>query len=148
MNKCAKVKRLFSRYLDKEASSADTALVEAHLDSCCLCKQELSGLARVKVIILERQRKILPQDFLICRLREKIASERVVSDKGLSWQEAMGNLSRRLIPVPVCAIALLFAFLILTSGKQVNSYSLEERILEKTSITSEIALGLILGTQN
>lgn len=148
MKECVKIKRLLSRYLDKETGSVDTALIEAHLDSCSLCKQELSGFARVKGIILERQRKALPQDFLVCRLRGKIVSERLASGEGFSWLEAMGNLSRRLMPVPVSAIALLIALLILTSGQQVSSYSLEERILEKTSVTTETALGLILGAYN
>ena len=148
MKECAKVKKTLSRYLDKEISAADTALVETHLDSCYFCKKELSGLTRVKKLILEKERKTLPQDYLICRLREKIASEQRITRQGFSWLAGMGNLSRRLIPVPVTAILLLLVFLILTSRQQTSYSSLEGYILSGNQTTTETALGLILGMQN
>ncbi len=148
MKECAKVKRLLSRYLDKETSNTDTALVEAHLDICPFCKKEFSALARAKKFILEKERKTLPQDYLVYRLREKIASEQRVTKQGLSWLADMGNFSRKLIPVPVTAIVLSLAFLILSSGQQTSKYSLEEHMLSGTQTTTATALELILGAQN
>ncbi|MDD5561713.1 MAG: zf-HC2 domain-containing protein [Candidatus Omnitrophica bacterium] len=147
MIKCAKVKRLLSRYLDKEADKADTELVESHLDNCLLCKQELSALSQVKGIIIRKQRKSLPQDYLVCRLREEIAGEKHTQGS-FSWLTGMGNLAHRLIPVPVAAIALSIAFLLITSNQPVSKYSLEEHLLSGTQTTTETALALILGEQS
>ncbi|MFA5144468.1 MAG: zf-HC2 domain-containing protein [Candidatus Omnitrophota bacterium] len=145
MKSCAKIKRLLSGYLDNEIdSAADAALVKEHLDSCSFCKKELSELSRVKKLILEKERKFLPQDYLVYRLKEEIADERLAEEK-LSWFTGIGNLSRRLIPVPVAAVALSIILLILSSSQTVDKYSLEEHILSGTQTTTEIALGLILG---
>jgi len=147
MKECIKVKRLLSRYLDKETGDADSALVEAHIDICPLCKKELSELSRIKELILGKERRTLPEDYLVCRLREKIASEQY-TEKRLSLV-GIGSLSRRLIPVPVATIILLITFLFLIStGQQVSESSLEDNILSGAPVTTEAALGLILGVQD
>jgi predicted anti-sigma-YlaC factor YlaD len=144
MKECAKVQRLLSRYIDKEAAPAETVLVEAHLGACPLCKNEFAELSRNRELIVERQRKVVPPDFLISRLRADITRERLEAGHGVSWLEGIGILSRRLIPVPVAAIALLVLFLIVCGNGQKNSVSLEEHILSGTQTTTETALGLIL----
>ncbi len=145
MKECRKVKRLLSRYLDKETGNADSALIRAHLDNCSFCRKELLGLSRVKELISGKERKVLPQDYLVYRLREEIAGQQHAEEK-LSWIAGMGNFSRRLIPVPVAVIVLSIVFLISISKQQVSEYSLEEHILSGTQTTTETALGLILGS--
>jgi len=148
MNECGKVKRLLSRYLDKETGDTDNTLIKAHLESCSFCKKELLGFVQVKEFILGKEHKVLPQDYLVCRLREVIAGEQCLVKQRLSWLSGIGSFSRRLIPVPVTVIVLSLAFLILNSRQQVSKYSLEEHILSGTRTTAETALGLILGVQN
>ena len=146
MKECIRVKRLLSRYLDKEISNSDVALVETHTDICPLCKKELLELSRVKEIMLGKEKKTLPQDYLVCRLREEIAG-RQYTEKRLSLT-GIGSLSRRLIPVPVATLVLSITFLFLTSTtQQVSEASLEDNILRGIPITTEVALGLILGVQ-
>ena len=94
-----------------------------------------------------KEKKTLSQDYLVCRLREKIASEQY-TEKRLSLV-GIGSLSRRLIPVPVATIILLITFLFLIStGQQVSESSLEDNILSGAPVTTEAALGLILGVQD
>lgn len=146
MKECAQVKRILSRYLDKETRDADTIMIEAHLDSCSLCRKELSELSRVKRLVSGRERKTLPQNYLVSRLRDAIARARY-SEKRFSLT-GMGNFARRLIPVPVAAIIISLVFLVLTSTQSVTRYSLEDYMFSGSATTSETALELILGSQN
>ena len=146
MKECAKVNKLLSRYLDKETGDADTIMVEAHLSSCSLCKKEFEALIKAKELVAATQRKALPRDYMVSRLREKITIGRhTIGDLILAH---MGRLARRLIPVPVAAIALSVAFLIFMSAQSASKHSLEDYMFSGTPATTEAALELILGTQN
>ncbi len=147
MNDCRKVERLLSRYLDSETSSSDSALIKAHLDSCSLCKKELSKLTQIKELISVKERKAIPQDYLVYRLREEIKSLQHTAER-VVWMSGLGSLSRRLIPVPAALIVLSLVFLILTQGQQLKEYSLDEHVLSGKQTTTALALNLILGVQN
>jgi hypothetical protein len=147
MKECARVRRSLSRYLDKETGDPETVMVRTHLDKCSSCEGELSRLARIKELIQSKERKTLPQDYLVSRLREEIALERSAGEK-LSWLADMGDFSRRLIPVPVSLIVLSMALFILIPGQKINKSSLEDMLLSKTAVTTDTALGLILGSQD
>lgn len=147
MKECERVKKLLSRYLDKEISGIDAAFVKKHLDICQICNKDYWGLFKVKQLMLEKERKSLPEDHLVSRLKEKILNQQH-AEESMSWLTGLGNLSRRLIPVPVAAIVLSIIFLIATSNQQIATYSLDEHILSGSQTTTETALGLILGTQN
>src|SRR3989339_575991 len=142
MNKCKTIKRLLSSYLDKETNSEKTALVEIHVDSCLLCKEELLALQKIKYLVLSKEQRTLPQDYLVNRLREEILNQQYCETRP-PWIVIMGNLSRMLIPLPGAVIVLSIIFLISISNQQVDKYSLEEHILSGTQTTTEIALGLI-----
>lgn len=147
MNKCVRVKKLLSRYLDKETSIIDNKLIETHLDDCPLCKNEFLELSKVKLALGEKERKILPEDYLIFRLREKIDRERKAKEK-FSWLGDISNFSRKLMPVPVTVIAVMAVFLIFTPGYYTDKGSLEERMLSGDNITTQTALELILGIED
>jgi predicted anti-sigma-YlaC factor YlaD len=146
MKDCIKVQRLLSGYLDNETNSEDTSLVAGHLVICAQCQKELAELSRVKADILELIRKPLPQDYLVSRLRDDLADERRMKER--FSLAGLGNLSRRLIPVPVTVIALSIALLILSPGQYSNKSSLDEHILSGNSATQETVLGLMLGMVN
>ncbi len=147
MKECLKVKRLLSRYLDKETGETETNLVETHLNSCSLCKKELLELSRVKELVSGKERLILPENYLVSRLREEITRQER-RRKRLSLID-LGNLSRRLIPIPVATIVLSLLFLFLISaGPKVSEFSLADNLLSGTPVTTEAALGLILGGQD
>jgi len=145
MNECARIKRLLSVYIDKEANNADTALVEAHLDKCPDCQKELSQLSRIKESVSKKERKALPPDYLIFRLRDELASRQYARDR-LSLVR-MGDFSRRLIPVPVAAIVLMTMLMFMSIRQTAGTDSLEDNILNGASVTEEAVLGLVLGTQ-
>ncbi|MCK9595183.1 MAG: zf-HC2 domain-containing protein [Candidatus Omnitrophica bacterium] len=147
MKECARVRRLLSCYLDRETNDLDTVLIKAHLDNCSSCKGELSGLARSKEFIQAKEWKVLPQDYMVRRLREAIALERMAGVR-FPWLADMAIFSRRLILVPVSLIVLSAAFFILSPGQKADKYSLEDMLLSKTTVTTETALGLILGSQD
>lgn len=147
MKECIKVKRLLSRYLDKETGEAETTLVATHLNSCPLCKKELLELSRVKELVSGKERMTLPESYLVCRLREEIAREQRTRKR--LFLGNIGNLSRRLIPIPVATIVLSIVFLFLIStGQKVSESSLEDNLLSGTPVTTEAALGVILGVQD
>ncbi len=106
MRECAKIKRLLNRYIDKELDRQGSSRIEGHIKECASCKEELDKLYIVKGLIENRQRKSLPEDYLIYRIRERI---RVSLQEGpkLQWLFDMGSLSKKLIPVPALAFALL-----------------------------------------
>jgi len=147
MKECGRAKKLLSNYLDKEISGIDADFVKNHLDICHICNKDYAGLLNVKQLMLGKERRTLPEDYLVSRLKEKIASQQH-AEENMSWLTGLGNLSRQLIPVPVAAIALSVIFLIATSKQQISIYSLDEHILSGSQTTTETALGLILGTQN
>ena len=147
MNKCTRAKRLLSRYLDKETSSIDNKFIETHLNDCFLCKNEFLEFSKIKNIIEGKERKILPQDYLIFCLREKIDKERNEKER-FSWLVDINNFSRKLMPVPVTVIVAMIVFLIFSPSHYVNKSSLEERMLSGTSITTQTALELILGIED
>jgi len=146
MKECAKIKRMLSRYIDKEASNSDIKRIEAHLGLCASCKNELSSLARVKGLIAGVERKVLPQNYLAARVREKALDMRYTQRK-LSLA-GMGSFARRLIPVPIAVIVASIAFIIVVSAQTANKYSFEDHVFSGNPATAETALKLILGTQN
>ncbi len=143
MNDCQKIKRLLSRFLDKEASVFEAEQIQAHLSVCPACRQELLELSGAKQIVTGSLRKTLPQDYLVGRLRPQIAQKQR-SETGFSF-DLLGSLSRRLIPVPAFAVALSVLFLVLASGRSTAAYSLEDNILNGNAVTSEMALYLVVG---
>ncbi|MFA5144322.1 MAG: zf-HC2 domain-containing protein [Candidatus Omnitrophota bacterium] len=146
MKECAKVKRMLSRYLDKELKDSESAMIDAHLTGCSVCKKELSELSLVKKLVSGIERKTLPQDYLVSRLREQIADEKKHA-KGFPLV-GIGSLARRLIPVPAFAIIAVTLFLVINSMRGVSENSLEDNMLNGNTVTAEMALGVILGAQN
>ncbi len=147
MKECIRVRKLLSRYIDKEAGRSDIALIEEHLDICSFCKKELRELSWVKELVLEKERKVLPQDYLVCRLRQEIAGERRMMKQG-SWLTGLEYFSRKVIPIPVTLIVLSTVFLMLSSRRQLSESSLEEHLLSGAQTTTETALGLMLAARD
>ena len=147
MRECKKAKQLFSRYLDKETNDFDTAFVKGHLNICNICNREYLEILKVKQLMLEKEHKFLPSDYLVSRLEKEIASQQYAKRMS-SWVAGMGNLARRLIPVPVTVIALLLVFLILNPRQELSEYSLEEHLLSGAQTTSDTAVRLMLGASN
>jgi len=147
MKECARIRKLLSRYLDNELAKAHDFRVKKHLDSCLACRKELLELSRIKEMVLQQERKSLPQEYLVSRLWKRISQENDKREK-VSWLTGMEELSRRLISIPVAAVALSIIFLFLCLRQPVSEYSLEEHILSGTQATAETALSLILKVQN
>jgi predicted anti-sigma-YlaC factor YlaD len=145
MVECVKIKSLLSRYLDKEISQADMASVERHLEECPACRGELAALARIRQAIAGEGRKSLPPDYLVGILRGRIADERRADERRLLRLAGIGELSRRLIPVPAAVIILSVVFLFLSSSSSISGYSLEEHLLNGGQTTTDMALRLMLG---
>ncbi len=143
MNGCAGIKRMLSRFVDGEATEKEKGLLESHLAACPECAKELALVSKAKNMIAARERKLLPEDFLIGRLRAMLAEE--AAGKERFSLPALGNFSRRLIPVPVAAIAFSILLFVLTSGA---NPSLEDKIIEGGLVSSDTAAALILGVKN
>jgi anti-sigma factor RsiW len=148
MMKCAGVKKMLCRYVDNELGRADSEEVKAHLEACAACREEAAGLLRVKRVISAKERKSLPQDYLVCRLRREIAAQEEPLGERVSVLAGIGGFARRVIPVPVAAIALSLVFLLLTSRQQAGEYSLDEHLFSGSKTTTETALALMLGVYN
>jgi hypothetical protein len=144
MSNCIKIKRLLSRFLDKETSPAEAKQVEEHLAVCPACQQEFLELSGIKRLVGSRAIRVLPQDYLILRLRQELAQEQG-AEAGFSF-DLIGNLCRRFIPVPVCAVVLSILLLIVSAGRQ-STLSLGDQILNGNTVTTEMALNLMIGAK-
>ena len=145
MNACVRVRKLLSRYIDREAGDTDAAFVEAHVAGCFSCKKELRELSCVRELLLKKERKALPEGELARRLLMQILCQK--SGRDDFSLVGMGYFARRLIFLPAVAIALSVVFLIL-GPQQTGRYSLEEHIFSGTRTKTAMALGLILGAKN
>jgi len=149
MKECIKIKTLLSRYLDKETAEAETILVESHLNSCPLCKKELLELSRIKELVSGKERINLPENYLINRLREKIARKRQEPAEKRPSLIDLGNLSRRLIPIPVATFVLSILFLFsISTGQKASETTLEDNLLSGNPVSTEAALEVILGVED
>lgn len=147
MKECKKVKKLLSLYVDDELNNAQSEFVKGHLAHCVLCSREYSEFAAVKQAVSEKQRKSLPEDYMIWRLREKIAQQHYVNEKP-SWLAGMGNLSRKFIPIPATVIVFALVLMVLSYAWQATDYSLDEQLLSGSLTTTETATRVILGEQS
>ena len=107
---CSKVKRLLNRYIDKEIEDRGLiAQVEEHLNMCAHCQAQLKTLASVKGLIAQKE-KITAQGDFLARLKEKLEPGAQIIR--LRWLPQAGELARRLIPVPVVTMAIMFVLLL------------------------------------
>jgi len=144
MNACARVRKLLSRYIDKEAREREVAFIEMHVAGCFSCQKELREISCVKEVLLKKERRALSEGELARRLLRQILYQK--SGREDFSMVGMGYLARRLIFLPAIAIALSAAFLILIP-QQTSRYSWEEHVLSGAPTTTAMALGLILGTR-
>lgn len=115
--RCTKIKRLISRYIDKELIDGKTmGLIEGHLKECTLCKAEQDFLIKIKGLISEKEKLSAGEDFL-ARLKESLNPPAQAVE--LKWVVETGNLARRLIPVPV-TITLLVMYLLFARYNGLN----------------------------
>ena len=104
---CSKVKRLLSRYIDKELLEQNVITqIEEHLKVCPDCKAELQSLVSTGALISQKERIAVGEDFL-ARLKDRLRPQPQVVR--LRWLPEAGDLARRLIPVPIVATMLMFA---------------------------------------
>jgi len=146
MIECTKVKRMLSRYLDKEIGGEDSVMIEAHLANCTQCSKELSELTRLKGIVSGVTRITLPQDYLVSRIRDSIMRTRC-EERVFSLSD-IGNFARKLIPLPIGILVASIVFLVFISVQPASKNSLEDHIFSGSNATTEMALELILGSQN
>lgn len=144
MRQCRMVKRLLSRYLDGEINKVDAMFVSTHLKQCPFCEKELSGLGHIKELVLQKEYKLLPGDYFVCRLRDKIIA-RQYADKKMPWTAALGELSRKFIPLPVTAIVLLMLAANVSFRPAAYQSGLSEHIFRGTQATTDMAIELVLG---
>jgi hypothetical protein len=147
MNKCCKVKKLLSRYIDKEADMADTDFVKSHLENCLSCRNVFVEMAKVKNLIVDMPRRVLPQEYLVERINSKIFNDKFAQDS-ISWLERIGDLAKKLIPVPVSVMLLALFFLILNPVEQLIKVNVEDNIISGSQVTTDTVLSLILEGQS
>ncbi|MDI6758601.1 MAG: zf-HC2 domain-containing protein, partial [Candidatus Omnitrophota bacterium] len=70
MKECAKIKRLLNKYIDKELDKQELLRVQGHVKECILCKEELDKLYLLKGLIENIERKVLPEEYLIYRIKD------------------------------------------------------------------------------
>jgi predicted anti-sigma-YlaC factor YlaD len=143
MSECLRVQRLLSRYVDQEARESDAALVWTHLEGCSACRKEWAELARVKELVVKKERKTLPEEFWPLRLRNALIREQNKAPD-FSW-DILGRFSLRLIPVPIAVILVSVGFLFWSVLQPVSRVSPEDDILAGELATTETALVVILG---
>ncbi|MFA5069196.1 MAG: zf-HC2 domain-containing protein [Candidatus Omnitrophota bacterium] len=147
MKGCARVKRLLSRYIDKEANPAEIVFVDKHIGVCPYCRQELERLLSVKGLVFNTRKEALPSGYMFNLLREELQDAQTCRQGFLI--SGIACLSRRLIPVPAAAILFSAVLLLLSLFRpQAENYLLYENILKGVPVTTEAVLGLLLDVRD
>ena len=103
---CAQVKRFLNRYIDKEIEDKELiALVDEHIKNCPHCQTELDTMISMKNFITQKERISAEEDFLV-NLKKKLEGEAPIIN--IKWLPQAGELARRLIPVPVISMIVMF----------------------------------------
>lgn len=141
MIKCECVKILLSKYVDNEADAMESNIVDEHVRECSWCSKDMEELVRFKKILAGKQRKSLPSEYLVCRLRERIG-EGVAAGLSLT---GLGDLSRKLMPVPAIMIAVAVIALVGWPAAWQGKGSLREQTVVSASLaTRQAAWNLLL----
>ena len=134
---CSKVRRLLSKYIDKEIKDQPTIdLIDAHLSQCPGCQQELDSLAAIKGLLWQKEHSPARPDFLR-RLRQRLEPKAPAA--GIDWLAQFGELARRLIPVPAVVAALVIIMLAINFNNlnYVNEYLFRDLTPEDITMLSE-----------
>ena len=135
--KCSKVRRFLNPYIDKELDNKKViALIEEHLNICPYCKAELNSLNLMKGLIAQKEKVTVEESFLV-RLKNKLRGEPQIIR--LKWLPEAGDLARRLIPVPVAIMILIFTLIFAQMNmtfSPVDEYIFEDLTNEEMGILS------------
>jgi anti-sigma factor RsiW len=105
---CKKISNLFNKYIDQELDEKNAQVVKKHISDCSSCRNELALLVSLKKIVSSKEQISVSSDFLL-NLREKLKPEPEIIK--IRWVLSMGDLAKRLIPIPVAAMLLLVVFI-------------------------------------
>ncbi|MDD4294432.1 MAG: anti-sigma factor [Candidatus Omnitrophica bacterium] len=147
MNKCGKIKRMFSRYADGEASDSEKALIIEHIKNCDECSRELAGIVRVKDLVVSKRKLAVNENLILSRIHYEI--ELRFDEANKFSLEKMENLSHRFIPVPIAMFVVsLFLLFFVSTGKVRSDFPLIDDIFSGVPASNETALGLVLGIED
>jgi len=96
--KCNDVQQRIKAYLDGELTARDAETIGSHIKSCASCAKEAALLSRTWEMLLELPRPETVPDLVpatLSRIREESADS------------FLQRLTRRLLPVPVSAVATI-----------------------------------------
>ncbi|MFC1699707.1 anti-sigma factor family protein [Candidatus Omnitrophota bacterium] len=130
---CNKVNRLLNRYIDDELEQRLVDALRQHLDSCPGCQAELDRLKLLKGALQQKSALRAKDDFLD-NLRAKLRPETEAVE--YKWVPRAQLLARRLIPVPVLTMLLMF---LLVFSRMNGSNPIDTFILSNLS-NQEIAV--------
>lgn len=136
---CQRAKRLLNRYIDNELDERNTLLVRQHIEGCLYCKEELQEFLSVKNLVLNKEVKKLPEDYLVYRLKKKLSVD-IQRYPYRQWLRNMGSLSRRLIPVPVAIAVLSLVLLPYLSRQSTFSDSIDDYLYADISFSENADL--------
>lgn len=133
--RCGKVNRLLNRYIDDELDKRLTDLIEQHLQVCPNCKQELNALESIKGVVRQKER-VAAEEGLLERIKDRLQpAPQVIRIK---WLPEAGNLARRLIPIPMAAMTIIFTLMLtrLNGVNPVDEYIFSDLTNEEVGILS------------
>ncbi|MFH1245022.1 MAG: zf-HC2 domain-containing protein [Candidatus Omnitrophota bacterium] len=122
---CRKIRRLLNRYIDKEIAGREVTLVEAHLKECVDCRRELAAIEAVQALMTQKGKIAVQGDFL-SGLRDKLQAQ--PQKIRVRWLPEAGDWSRRLIPLPLAVLSLLFVLLLAGLNGRNSASSVDEYI--------------------
>jgi len=120
MNRIHEERKLLSAFLDGELPGDEYRRVQAHLESCAACREELESLASVKRVMSSAPRRSAPGD-LVSTLQRRY---RPLPER--PWMERLKErLAAPRVWVPVGALALAALAVALLFGSKEEEIPLE-----------------------
>jgi hypothetical protein len=104
-DKCYRIERQLSLYVDNELSAKSRAFIEAHIGECPSCLKALTVLQAAHVVLSQRE-EILPPTYLRERLRQAIAIE---ATRPVATAAPRNVFNGRLILAGATCVAVLVA---------------------------------------
>ena len=125
---CQETKRSLSHYVDDELAATQRALVEAHLDSCPVCRAELFELRTMRNSLRQLARPVAPSALVPTindALMIEAAARRQAPTPGFR-EQIINWIEPRLMPYTVGSLASVILFTAMLVGLRPHFIALRE----------------------
>lgn len=131
---CDQVKELLWAYLEKETTAEETAEIEAHLENCAACREELAQQKEIKNALASLPDEELPEGYHT-ELMQKLQAERKVVPFPAKKKHGWKQLS--MIAAAVLVVVAAGGMKGMLEMRQNQNETVERILFEDTELTAD-----------